>query len=349
MCSKLLSAFLLVMAINLCAFGQRTLSKAKAPEAASISGYVRASCVSLPGGIRICKCVSDDEDVFVVEKEGVRGGKWPTSSFLGETSDFEVLTGDLDGNGSKELIVANHDMTSTGLGVNYWTISIFSPGASLQDFERPLMFMVEEYGSFGTFVQARGGVNILATRWLWTKALSGRRGVGLYLTGRMWRYRDGTLQPVPQRPLMARRFLNSFADERGRTSESPDVPYRWFNNPQAEARRIDPLIAFKAKETLEGVVSDVTLSEKKDEIRIHFALARTSGQSSSQISYAYPGEPDENEKNAFRHVGETTTNIVYPQNYLPAQPVKWLKGRRCKLVTYDGEYKSENLKVLWLL
>ncbi len=346
--NKLLSALLLVITINVCAFGQQSLSKAKAPEAANISGYERASCVQLPGRVRICKCVSDTEEGFVVEKEGAIAGKWPASAFLGETADFEVLTGDLDGNGSKELIVANHDMTSTGLGINYWTIYIF-PGMGAQDFERPLMFMVEEYGSDGTFVQARREVNILATRWLWTTPLRGRRGVGLYLTGRMWRYRDGALQPVPQRPLMARRFLDSFADERGRMEGSPDVPYRWFNNPQAETRRIDPLIAYRVKESLEGVVSDVTLSEKKDEIKINFNFARASGQTPSQISYAYPVEPDENQKNAFWHVGDAATNVVYPQNYLPAQPVKWLKGRRCKLVTYDGQYKSENLQVLWLL
>ena len=346
--SKLLSACLLLIAINVCAFGQPSLSKARAPEPANISGYVRAACVPLPVGIRICKCVSDAEDDFVAEKGGVIASKWPARAFLGETSDFEVLTGDLDGNGSKEVIVANHDMTSNGIGINYWTISIF-PGASVQDFERPLMFSVEEYGSFGTFVRARRAVNILATRWLWTKALSGRRGTGLYLTGRMWRYQQGRLLPVAKRPLMARRFLNSFAEERGQTSERSDVPYRWLNNPQAEARRIDPLIAFKEKESLEGIISDVTLSEKKDRITISIAFARTSGQSPSRISYAYPVEPDEQVKNAFSHIGETSTNVIYPENYLPAQPVKWLKGRRCKLVTYDGQYQSENLRALWLL
>jgi hypothetical protein len=165
----------------------------------------------------------------------------------------------------------------------------------------------------------------------------------------MWRYQDGALRAVAKRSLMARRVLNSFADERGRTIDNPDVPYRWLNNPQAEARRIDPLVAFKEKESLEGIINDVTLSEKKDEITISIAFARTPDQSPPQISYAYPVEPDEHVKNAFRHVGETSTNVIYPANYLPAQPVKWLKGRRCRLVTYDGEYQSENLKVLWLL
>lgn len=337
-----------MISTGVCAFCQQALAKAKPPEPATLSGYARAHCVSLPYEIRICKCISEAEDVFVAEKGGAIRGKWPASAFLGETSDFEVLTGDLDGDGDKELIVANHDATSNGLGVNYWTVYIL-PGLSLQGFERPLMFSVEEYGSFGTFVQVRRGVHILATKWLWSKDTRGRRGAGLYLVGRMWRYKDGALRAVAKRPLMARRFLNSFADERGRTIDNPDVPYRWLNNPQAEARRLDPLIDFKVKATREGVISDVTVSQMKGEMTISIVFEQSSGKPQSQISYAYPVDPVENEKNAFRHIGEASINIIYPSNYLPAQPVKWLKGRRCKLLTYDGEYRSENLQVLWLL
>ena len=348
MCGKLLSAFVLIISTGVCAFCQQALAKAKPPEPATVNGYARAHCVSLPDEIRICKCISEAEDVFIAEKGGAIRRKWPASAFLGETSDFEVLTGDLDGDGDKELIVANHDATSNGLGVNYWTVSIL-PGLSLQDFERPLMFSVEEYGSFGTFVQVRREVHILATKWLWSKDPGGRRGAGLYLVGRMWRYQDGALRAVAKRSLMARRFLNSFADERGRTLDRLDVPYRWLNNPQVEARRLDPLVDFKVKETLEGVISDVTVAQTKGEITISIASQQPSVKSQSQISYVYPVDPGANETNAFRYIGEASTNIIYPSNYLPAQPVKWLKGRRCKLVTYDGEYQSENLRVLWLL
>jgi hypothetical protein len=345
MCSKLVSAFVLILSVNVCAFCQQRLSKAKAPEPATVSGYSRAHCAALPNGVRICKCISEAEDVFVAEKGGQIKGKWPTTAAYGETSDFDVLVGDLDGDGAKELIVANHDGSSQGMMVSYWTISIF-PG--LENFERALVFSVEEYGSFGTFVQVRGGVQILATKWIWSKALRGRRGVGLYLTGRMWRYQDGRLLAVANRPLMARRYLNSFERERAQTEDSPYIPYSWFKSPQAETRRIDPLIDYRVKESLEGVIGDITTSPASGESTISITF-QGSAQSPSTVSYRYPVAPDENTKNAFMYIGEASTNIIYPDGYRPVQPVKWLKGRRCKLVTYDGEFQSENLKVLWLL
>ena len=80
MCGKLLSAFVLVISIGVCAFCQQTLFKAKAPEPATVKGYSRAHCAVLPDGMRICKCISEAEDVFVAEKEGAIKGKWPTTA-----------------------------------------------------------------------------------------------------------------------------------------------------------------------------------------------------------------------------------------------------------------------------
>lgn len=342
---KIVSAFLLVISINICAFSQEALSKARPPEPASLSGCARAHCVALSDGVRICKCISEAEDVFVATRGTEILGKWPTTAFLGATLDFEVLTGDLDGDRNKELIVANHDGTSNGLGINYWTISIL-PAGSLQDFRRPLMFSVEEYGSFGTFVKGRREVRILATRWLRSKALRGRLGDGLYLFGRLWRYKGGELLPVARQPLVARRLLESFAEERERTLNNPHVPYLWLNNPGAETRRLDPQVDFKVKETQEGVISDVVIAPVKGENTISI-IFQPSGKPA--ITYAYPVNSGENAQNALRHVGEAANSIIYPSNYLPAQPLKWLKGRRCKIVRYDDGNESEDLKVLWLL
>src|SRR5262245_28137722 len=73
-----------------------TLIKGPSPQPASIVGY-KGHCVSMTRAVRICKLLSDDEDIMLVEKDGKRAGSWPTSAYLGETSDFEVLRGDLDG------------------------------------------------------------------------------------------------------------------------------------------------------------------------------------------------------------------------------------------------------------
>jgi hypothetical protein len=127
------------------------LKKASAPKPEVLDGYVRGHCVSLSHQVRVCKQISDERDDFVVHKDGKQVGIWPAKSNMGETADFEVLSADCNHDGRAELIVANHDGTSNGLGVNYWTISI-SPDAAFLTVAEPLTFSVEEYGSFGTFV-----------------------------------------------------------------------------------------------------------------------------------------------------------------------------------------------------
>ena len=90
----------LLMIFNQQSYAQSSaLSKASPPAPANIPGYHKAHCVSLTQSIRICKALSDSEDAFVLEKDGTRVGTWPANAFLGETSDFEVLQGDLDDDG----------------------------------------------------------------------------------------------------------------------------------------------------------------------------------------------------------------------------------------------------------
>ena len=54
--------------------------------------------------------LSDSDDTFLVEKEGKRVGSWAGGSYLGETSDFEVLHGDLDGAGFIRVAICLHDL-----------------------------------------------------------------------------------------------------------------------------------------------------------------------------------------------------------------------------------------------
>ena len=246
----------LVMVLNQQSYAQSAVMvKASLPSPADVTGYHKAHCVSLNQRIRICKGLSDSENAFVLEKDGTRVGTWPVMTFLGETSDFEVLQGDLDADGSRELIVANRDSTSNGLGVNVWTISIFS-ASDVNSFRPPLTFSVEEYGSSGTFVSNGRGVRILATRWLWAKDPKGRRGDGLYMTGQWWRYSRGELIPLSNQTIVARRYLESFAVERGRTEKNPAIPLKWLSGPKAERLRFDPILASR-KSLTEGLITNV--------------------------------------------------------------------------------------------
>jgi hypothetical protein len=258
-------------------------------------------------------------------------------TFLGETSDFEVLQGDLDADGQRELIVANRDYTSNGVGVNFWTISIFSAG-DLGNFRLPLTFSVEEYGSSGTFVSNGRIVRILATRWLWTTDPKGRRGDGLYLTGQWWRYSRGELIPSSNQAIVARRYLVSFAVERGRTDNSPGIPFKWLSGPKAESLPSDPILARKNSET-EGVITGVSAetSDERRRLKIEFKPDR-----GAPVSFIYP--QDDSDENGLAGIGDSGANRVYPSGYIPTAPDGWLKGRRATLVTY-GENER---RILWL-
>jgi hypothetical protein len=116
-----ISTLILVLASN--GYSQTArLTKLASPQPVSISGYLRGHCVAVDLQTRVCKMLSEDKDTFLLEREGKPVGTWPGNSYLGETSDFEVLRGDLDGDRRPELIVSNHDSTSAGMGVNQWTI-----------------------------------------------------------------------------------------------------------------------------------------------------------------------------------------------------------------------------------
>jgi len=316
-----------------------TLRKASPPTPATVAGYDKAHCVSVPTNIRVCKGLSDSGDALLLEKNGTRIGTWPGVASLGETSDFEVLQGDLDNDGKPELIVSNHDSTSNGMGVNIYTISIFDAEA-LINFVPPLTFSVEEYGSSGTFVTHGSHVNILSTRWQWASDPRGRRGTGLYLMGQWWRYVKGELVLTTDRMILARRFLQSFADERDETQYESTIPFKWLTGARAETLRIDPLLLEKRKSVTEGVITDVSSSSKNDHrvVTIEFK-----SDNASSVSFSYPHDFGDNVK-GLTYVGDAKENRIFPSRYLPSSPERWLKGRRATVVTYKGGDE----KILWL-
>jgi len=191
--------------------------------------------------------------MFFVERQGKRLGEWPASAFMGDTSEFEVLIGDLEGDGSRELVVANFDGASCGLGVQYWTISIFSD-PEFQTFHAPLTFVVEDYHTFGSFVSEASGVDILQTRWLYSEDPKRQRSTGMYLVGQWWKYKSGGLVPVQNRQLIGRRLLESFESEMGKTIGDALEPYIWLSSPKADVFKVDPLIQSKKNSVIGGEI-----------------------------------------------------------------------------------------------
>ncbi|HKP82706.1 MAG TPA: hypothetical protein VJT69_11830 [Pyrinomonadaceae bacterium] len=311
------------------------LINAGPPQPASIEGYHRGHCVSIPNRIRICKLLSDNADVFLAEKEGKTIGIWPSTAYMGETEDFEVLRGDLDGDRQPELIVANHDATGVGLGVSVYTITIF-PNTDLRTFQSPLTFSVQEYGSLGTFVHTAGHINILTTGWV--SGDDRRRGDGLYLVGQWWRYKSGELVPLLNRNAIARRYLFSFERERWETLTSDRIPYRWLANRNATTVTTE-FVTGASTHSKGGVIQSVSTPDKSSYHAVKIAFQPDGEQAST---FLYPS--DEDDGTIDRYIGDATSGRIYPNRYLPSDPERWLTGKRATLRTYD----DHRLEVLWL-
>jgi hypothetical protein len=320
------------------------LVKASAPKPEVLAAYNRGHCVSVRHQLRVCKQLSDERDVFVVEKAGKQVGVWPSRTYMNETSGFEVLRSDFNHDGRSELIVANHDGTSQGLGIDYWTIMIF-PDATFSTIAEPLTFSVEEYGSTGTFVaDNNANLSILTTRWVWTTDPKRKRGEGLYLVGQWWRYRSGELIPQTNRATLARRYLGSFAKERWDTLDSDEMPYRWLTSARAERVKAEQITGPSSRSQT-GIIEAVSTSTEPGSDRTVTITFRP--DTASPVAYTYP-KPERDETSDFDldFIGDSATGRIYPIRYLPAQVVPWLKGKRATVRTYGEDRRSE--KILWL-
>ena len=267
---------LLILALSAQVHAQsRKLIIADSPKPATVEEYERGHCVALRNRVRVCKVLWESDALFVVEKEGKTVGTWRAESYIGETEDFEVMQGDLDGDQKRELIIANRDATSAGLGVSVWSITIF-PDTGFRSLPPPLTFSVKEFGTHGTFVSSGGRLNILTTDWVSGKDPKGRRGEGLYFVGQWWRYQRGELLPLPK-PIVARRYLLSFARERFATSKSDRTPYQWLTDRRTETVSTDfitgPSITKKA-----GVIESVVPNEENTAYRIKIRFKPDDGQ-----------------------------------------------------------------------
>ena len=332
---RILTLFLIAACTCKAQAQSRRLSKAPAPKPASIAGYEKGHCVALPKLVRICKALAENEDALLVEKSGKRVGSWDGGTYLGETSDFEVLQGDLDGDKRAELIVVNHDGTSQGIGVSRWTVAIFSD-TEFRDYQPPLTFSVEEYGSFGTFVSARDRVNILTTNWQSIEDPKGKRGMGLYLVGEWWRYKSGELLPLLNRRTIARRYLGSFERERWETIESDRKPYSWLTHVNAEPLKRDLFGPVKSTQT--GLVQVQSISGRRLKI-----LFRADNNQTTEFVYPYDYETEGG--NELNQIGDNASGKLYPERYLPSYPEVWLSGKRATLRTYGD---NRQIDVLWI-
>ncbi len=324
------------------------LSKYPAPTEPATTPFERSHCAEIGNGLRVCKHISDAEIFFAIEKNGRVLGKWPASTYNGGTSMFEVLRGDIDRDKDDEIIVADCSGVTNGIGFQYWTISIL-PDPEIHGYKQPLEFSVEEYGAEGTFVKHPGDsyCNILATEWQWDAIREEKRKRGgLYFVGRWFRYRGGMLEPIAERPILARRYLYGFEKERLSTYEDSKKPLTWLKNRLTKATTIDPIKLLKGVSSFYGQVIDVLHEREGTEgyASIELRIKLAGGQ---VVNYAYSDEGAEEETDTFYRLGDFQSGIIYPKAYEPASIKHWLIGKSTHITTYKDDYNVLR-RIIWI-
>jgi hypothetical protein len=315
------------------------LKRYVAPEAVyEDNRNLRPHCVDIGRGMRVCKRLEDSatwDIVFTIEHGGTVLGKWPSSTYNGGTSFFDVLRGDIDANGDEEVIVANLSGISCGMGIQYWTVSIL-PDPIKHGFKQPLQFSSEELGAEGAFVKHPGDkrCHILVTNWEYME--DAKRGGGEYLVGRWFRYRDGLLQPVRERPVLSRRFLFSFQNERSNTSDDKRMPLSWLKNRNTESHAIDPLLRWKESSSVEGVVLAFVLEPSKTDTWTEERKIKVKLASGEVVDFTVS---DVESETVINHLGDAASKAIYPEDYHPADSKIWITGRRIRITAYKDKPK----------
>ena len=293
-------------------------------------------------GDRVCRHLNDAEPrfTFTVERDTQEIGRWDAGGW--SLTGFRVFDADLDGDGHPERIIANNDAVSNGLGVTYWTLYV------LQDEEGRAVpasiIPVQEFGAEGgSFAESNSGLVLWATEWLQGPDPSGQRDEGLYFVGRPFRFSNGCLVPAPDLPLRARRFLESFAQERARTGDVT-APVHWLSDPRAETRPTDPYLLGGETASVHGVVEEVT--PMPAESGTTNWVLRIRPEDGEPVVYTYAFGYSEGIERPLRYLGDGASGRLYPAEYHLVSPVAWLRGRAVRVATYADD--TDPRLVLWL-
>lgn len=198
------------------------------PIKAEIAGCQKAYCTQLSESSRICSCLNSSEDEegnIFIERSGKIVERWKAKLYPpADENSFRVDSVKLTDNG-EDLLVGAMETQSNGMGVQYWTVwAVTKKGIS-----KPLN--IQDYGIVG-FLTRPTGVNVcnlLATRWM--DGSEPKHGDGLYLVGRWFNFEDGNFTPNFERPIIYRRYLKSFEQQRNKAfSAAKPKPLLWFND-----------------------------------------------------------------------------------------------------------------------
>ena len=312
------------------------------PTETQIAPYKSAFCSSLPGTYRFCRVLINDEaeSEFILQQKGdivskINAPFWGTAN--APPDQFVSYRCDLDNDGVQELILVSHEGVSNGMGVTYSTIYIFRDPIKFPN-TSPVSIPIQEFGRRDSVVYDKQLQRylILATHWREYASLDKRRGWGTYLVGKWFQYRQGRLEPLLNRPTLARRFLNSFASERDNGWFENREPYRWLHNRTTHRLFREPTESAKLESTETAVVTEVSNNGEDNEIKVKI------GSETKAFTYAAM----RTSTNRIRSMGIWSKRYLFPESFDPAFYYGSLVGKRMRIETYRDEFDSI-YRILW--
>lgn len=185
--------------------------------------------LALDGGVKLWRCLTEYPDdheyeesdwsyAFLLERPGQPIQALQDEVMAGELDAYQVLSVDLDADGTEERVLAAWNAQGNGLGVNAWTLYVFSADWNLiQEYDQVLDW------SRSGIVRAkapRAGCDIALT----TYEDFGPSAPGsVAFAARFVKLEGGKMAPAADREPLRRRLLNSFDRLRVRTfDKNPD-------------------------------------------------------------------------------------------------------------------------------
>ncbi|MCY7346401.1 MAG: hypothetical protein LH614_09310 [Pyrinomonadaceae bacterium] len=367
---KIFFPILTALCIGVFAFqvsAQKLQNGGKPKSATKVAGLIEAACVKFAPDVQICKGKPSDEEYgvgkFIVRRGGRQIAEFSGSlnAFGGVTDDFQALYGDFDNNQSKELVVVDFEGQGQGLGVKNYTINIFPDFETSKTFV-PLTFADAEFGAGSSFIYDAKTKEtlILLTGWGGVEVKDPKRGDGLYFTGRFLRYKNGKVMPAADKPILARRYLNSFERERFRTETDSRVPYLWLQSADTLKLKTDPAFDKKFASSESGTVERVetiaeTTGEGDDrrEIKVTQMIVRLDSGAKKTVvllkSPIYGDVPSDADKIFPINFGFMPQKILLPSGFNPFNSVDNVENRRVQINLEKPDAESPPNYYVWFV